>query len=423
MVSATPINAALPSARACPTCAAAVPLSPGYEPWCEACGWGLEPPRFDERVRLHTRIVATLGRRMGEGLFRSVQGDSALRPRLTLSAALGGVIALSVQLITLIVALLGVWLLWRGWPNLGVILLALICFWIAWGLRPRVAPLPAHPLPRETAPALYRLVDRIAGALGLPEPPLLVIDDSFNAAYGVVTWRRRSVVWLGLPLLALLSGQERAALIAHELAHGVNRDPQRSALIGWAITSLDAWHQSLRPTRIWMGGGLFGLAASLLSLLLFLVSCVPYGIAWLLLLLLFRSSQRAEYLADDLAARLAGGTALAGMLHVAYLAPFYTEVLRMIHFVGQRQQVITVLKQRVGALPERERRRYEQLAQRHDLRLDVSHPPTRFRIARLIQHHDQTPHLLLSPEESAQIEAELDPLMEALVVEDTRHLR
>ncbi len=98
-------------------------------------------------------------------------------------------------------------------------------------------------------------------------------------------------------------------------------------------------------------------------------------------------------------------------------------MLETIHFVGQRQNVIEVFTRRVAALPEREWERYRQLEQRHDLRLDTTHPPTRFRIARLQQRPVSSPTLQLSPEEARQLDAELAPLMAAFVVEDTRHLR
>jgi Zn-dependent protease with chaperone function len=418
-----PASSRLPTEQACPKCAAIVPVISGYQPWCEACGWNLDPPRFDERPRLRERIAVTLGRRLGEGLFREVQARPVLRPQLTMSAALAFVIAGAVHGVTLAIVAAGFWLLWRGWPDLGMLLAALICFGIAWALRPRVAPQPAGVLPREQAPTLYALVERVAAELQLPEPPAIVLTDEFNAGFSTVTWRRQPVLWLGLPLLALLDTQERVALIAHELAHGVNGDPQRRLVISTALGALDGWHQTLHPTRILIGGGLFGLAASLLSLALWLLSLFPYAVALLLLQLLWRMSQRAEYLADALSARIAGTAAAIAALERSVLGPFYDEVIQTIHFVGRRQNIIEVLTRRVASLPEREWERYRQLERRHDLRLDSTHPPTRFRIERLRQQAAEAPALELAPEEAAGLEAELAPLMAQCVVEDTRHLR
>lgn len=420
---ATGTASRLPTEQACPKCAATIPVISGYEPWCEACGWNLEPPRLNERPRLREQIAATLGRRLGEGLFREVQARPSLAPRPTLAGALAFLIAGMVHLVTLAIVGAGLWVAWRGWPNLGVLLVALACFAIAWALRPRVAPAPGDILPRERAPALYALVERIAAELRLARPPAIVLTDEFNAGYGTVTWRRRPVLWLGLPLLAVLDGQERVAVLAHELAHGVNGDPQRRLIVSSALQSLDSWHQTLRPTRILIGGGLFTFTASLLSLLLWLLSLVPYTIALVLLQLLWRMSQRAEYLADALSARVAGSAAAVSALERSVLGPFYDEVLQMIHFVGQRQPIVEVFTRRVAGLPERERERYRQLERRHGLRLNATHPPARFRIAHLQALAVEQPALTLGAEEAARLDAELAPLMAELIIEDTRHLR
>lgn len=416
-------NSGLSTEQACPKCAAVVPVIAGYEPWCGECGWNLGRPRLDERRSLHERITTMLGQRLGEGLLREVESQPDLRPRFSLSTLLAFAIAGVVHLVTLSIVALGLWVLWVGWPKLGAVLITLICLGVAGALRPRVPRAPKGMLPRAEAPVLYALVDRIAAELGLFSSPAVVLTDEFNAAFGTVTWQYQPVLWLGLPLLAVLDGQQRVALVAHELAHGVNGDPQRQIVISSALRALSSWHQTLCPTRIFVGRGLITLFASLLSLALWLLSLIPYAIARLLLQLLWRMSQRAEYFADALSARVAGSAAAIDALERTVLGPFYGEVLRMIHFVGQRQNIVEAFTRRVAMLPEREWERYRQLAHRHDLRLDTTHPPTRFRIECLRQQPATQPTFELSTEEAAWLEAELAPYMAQLIVADKRHLR
>src|SRR5262249_46197728 len=150
----------------------------------------------------------------------------------------------------------------------------------------------------------------------------IIVDEQFNAAYSVVGWRRVPVLWIGLPLWMALRPQERIAILAHEVAHGVNRDATRSFLVGSALSALDEWIGLLRgqhdhPTEWAEGGTIFAILAisQILAGYLFWVLSIPFAaVQTLLAQLLWLNKQQAEYFADYLAAKAAGTGAAVSAL-------------------------------------------------------------------------------------------------------------
>jgi heat shock protein HtpX len=118
-------------------------------------------------------------------------------------------------------------------------------------VRPRVPKVHEAIMAREKALALHKLADEVARALDTSPVDGIVISSDFNAGLGQGGRRRRRILHLGLPLVSILNGEERVALLAHELAHSVNGDPNRGFFVGTAISSLAQWHYLLRPNRIW----------------------------------------------------------------------------------------------------------------------------------------------------------------------------
>src|SRR5262249_8626043 len=132
----------------------------------------------------------------------------------------------------------------------------------------------------------------------------------------VVGVRRRRVLTLGLPLLLLLEPQQRVALVAHELAHARNGDSTRGLVVGSSVRALAEFYAALAPepsrdgSIAWDDLGFFDM---IVNGILWLISRPAYGLLLLQLHLLLRDSQRAEYLADALAARVAGTEATVGL--------------------------------------------------------------------------------------------------------------
>ena len=110
---------------------------------------------------------------------------------------------------------LGVWL------SVGVLAL------IWWTLQPN-HEVPGSPLSRAEAPALFEAIDALADRLRAARIHGVRLTDDFNA--GAVEepvrwqpWRKRRVLLLGVPLLALVDVDTVRAVVAHELGHFSHR--------------------------------------------------------------------------------------------------------------------------------------------------------------------------------------------------------
>ena len=127
---------------------------------------------------------------------------------------------------------------------------------------------------------------------------------------------------MGMPLYAALSPQERVALLAHELAHGVNGDPNRGFFVGTALYSLAMWHDTIRGDEIIVGS----ISGTITNTILRILSGVPWALYTLMAHLVWRDSPAAEYLADYLAAQTGGTNAEVSQLHKIRYAERYYEI-------------------------------------------------------------------------------------------------
>ncbi|MFD5322683.1 M48 family metallopeptidase [Streptomyces sp. NPDC127092] len=222
-----PEGAAGRTTEACPACGEPVPVDPRFVTWCAACDWNVDPadgdPGPDPEPARVERLRRAMAHRYGEQLFAGLVQEpasgSGAPPRPGAAGVLATALALAVHALTLVVAFLGLWFLIAGWgegaqPVIGVLLLAL-----AFLLRPRFgrldrrrAELPL--LERADAPQLFALLDDIAAAVGTRGVDVVALDGDMNAgvtAYGI---RRRRLLHLGMSLWAVLTPQERVALLA-----------------------------------------------------------------------------------------------------------------------------------------------------------------------------------------------------------------
>lgn len=395
----------------CPSCAAALPADPGYVAWCDACGWNVRPARPDPPARLLGRAFLSLGRHSGRQLFAGLARRAELDPAPGAATVLSFAFAGAVHGLTLALALGGALLIVGTWFNLGPALLGALMLGVAWVLRPRLGSLEAAPLTRDEAPALYGLVDRVARALGHRPVDTLVLDGEFNASYARLGLRGRPALTLGLPLLAVLEPQQQAALVAHELAHGVNGDPLRGSFVGSAVDALQGWHDLLCPEALWEPErGLMAYPALAGNLLMLGLARLAYGATYLLSLLAWRDSQRAEYLADDLAARVAGAEAKLGLLAALQYHGVVEVAVQGLALGRAEGGLVTELRRATQALPARERERLRRAGLLEDARVDATHPPTALRIAMLERRPAAPPLVSVGPEEAAAILAELRAL-------------
>jgi Zn-dependent protease with chaperone function len=236
-----------------------------------------------------------------------------------------------------------------------------------------------------------------------------------------------------MPLWTVLSGQERIALLGHELAHQVNGDTTHGLWAASARGSLHEWTKLLDPRQTAFErqsnrrmmrrrrgsiGGLMGFAAPILMAVFFSpFFAIALGCRVGLQRLDPYCGQRAEYLADELGARLAGSEAGYGLLSKTALAESASHFLTAARNRHRQKAsceddaavLWSGLAEYVDSIPETEQQRRKIVDRARNTRTDRSHPANHLRIA-LIEARPQLPGVLkLSEDEWAAIDAELAP--------------
>ena len=379
--------------------------------WCDGCGWNLSaPPRPPREETALTRVADALGRRLGDRLAAELARSPALAPKRTPAKVAAYALALLVHGASLALLVGGVALGVLAFPNIAALVAGFVMVGLAVLMRPRLGAVPDEGLlAREQAPTLYALADDVAAALEVKPVDLIVVPSEFNAGWQVAGIRRTRVLTLGLPLLAALEPAERVAVVAHELAHARNGDSTRGLVVGSAANALAEAY-----AIVWPGDGSDDEAAGLglafvVHGVLWLISRPLYGLLLLQLSLVLRDSQRAEYLADALAARVAGTDAVVAAHEKLLLSSALDGVVQSVSRASELD-LFAELEAAIRRVPERERERRRRAARLEDARLEDTHPPTAMRIE-LLTRRDRRPGLVaLDEEHSARIDAELAPL-------------
>ncbi len=398
---------------ACPECQAAVPVISGYINWCDRCNWNVKPPEETSRTTLQDRLNKRFGPAYERRLFDAVVGDrqSLEGGGFSLSRLLAYILAACVHVTTLFFGTLGLFLLVNYWPNIIVILLGLLSLAVAWVTFPRMDKPPDGVLDRNEYRALYGLVDRIAAELGLERVDGISVDHEFNASFRRVGWRGRNYFRIGLPLFVILTTEEKVALMGHEVAHGVNGDARRSVFVGEAVNSLMHWYDLLMPES------LFSSESGIAGILMFPVNLLMVGLAklarlgaYILLLLLYHDSQRAEYLADLLSTKVAGGKSMIGMLEKLYFGEFYLLTTQRLT-LHKEKTLHDEFRLLIRETPERELERLRRVARLEGSRVDTTHPPTPLRIEFIRRRDTAAPIVVPDQEEERALEAEVMSLL------------
>jgi len=257
-----------------------------------------------------------------------------LRPTSSLRVA-AVVLALLVHATTVFLVAMGVLVLFAPTWWVFRVLAAGILIGLAWEVRPRLGSAPdagdKHLLSRQEAPAAWTLIDRIAATIGARPPRWLLLSPQVNASYSRPGLGSGAVLTLGVPLWVALSCEERLALLGHELGHDRNGDLREGRLAWTAANTLSQWAGVLPIFDVWRTAPtLEGRAGAirttrfgsrLVVALVLLPLTVTIGVVGGCLRgRLSRSGQRAEYLADDIGAQLAGTPAMLSVLDVLLVA-------------------------------------------------------------------------------------------------------
>lgn len=354
-------------------------------------------------------IISNLGKQQSERLFNQMVQAETLQPKLSASKVFAIVLATLIHSLTFMVLFGGLFLIFRRYYNIFAIIAGIILLGAAWVLRPnfgRVEGVVRKPIDLKH---LSELTNQIAKALNAPNPNGYIVDANYNAGYQQAGIPVKHYIHLGLPFWSVLTAQEKVAILAHELAHSVNGDAARGGYISTAINSLAQWHYLIIPDQIWQSrAGFVGIIMVPLNLFLFLVAKLVHLIAYLLSLLLFHDMQRAEYLADYLAAQVSGTDAAISMLQKIHLYNYYEGTARKIALNNLEPNLLfSELKTEITNISAADLQTNLESFGDEPARLYATHPPTIYRIKLLQSRKRFLPQITMSPSSEMGADGEL----------------
>ena len=166
----------------------------------------------------------------------------------------------------------------------------------------------AQEVDEQMAPDLLRVVADLAHRAGLPMPRVYVIDNPQPNAFATGRNPAHAAVAATTGLLNMLSPDELAGVISHELAHVRNRDTLLmtvTATIAGAVSMLAQFGMLFRGGRRDRNGGIGAIGT------LLMVVMAPLAA----MLVQMAISRTREYAADEMGARISGNPeALASAL-------------------------------------------------------------------------------------------------------------
>ncbi len=152
----------------------------------------------------------------------------------------------------------------------------------------------AKPVSLESNRELYRTVENLAIAGGLPLPRIYIIDDTAPNAFATGRDPKHGVICFTTGILSKLTKQELEGVTAHELSHIGNRDTLMmsvvSVLVGTIALMADWFMRSM-----WFGGGDRNNKSGVMMIFAIVAAILAPIIASLIQMAV---SRRREFLAD-----------------------------------------------------------------------------------------------------------------------------
>jgi heat shock protein HtpX len=171
----------------------------------------------------------------------------------------------------------------------------------------------AQPADKAQYPRLFHVVETVAIAAGLPQPPpIYVVDDPAPNAFAAGRSPDKAYVCVTTGLLNLMDERELEGVIAHEISHVRNHDVRLMTLVAVLVGVVALLSDFLLRISFFGGGRRSGGSAGLIAFALGIAALVIAPIAAVLIQLCI--SRRREYLADASAVEITGdgeGIALA----------------------------------------------------------------------------------------------------------------
>ena len=163
----------------------------------------------------------------------------------------------------------------------------------------------ARELTPEESPMLHKMVEELAQTAGIPKPRICIIPEEAPNAFATGRNPENAVVAVTEGIMRILSPEELRGVLAHELAHILNRDILVQSVASILATVVMYMANMLQWAAIFggrgrnseSGGGAFGAIAGLL-----LAFLAPVAAS----LIQFAISRSREYLADAAGARISG---------------------------------------------------------------------------------------------------------------------
>ncbi|MDC7788626.1 zinc metalloprotease HtpX [Rhodoplanes sp. TEM] len=178
----------------------------------------------------------------------------------------------------------------------------------------------AHEVDARTAPELYAMVHELSQRAGLPMPRVYLIDDPQPNAFATGRNPQNAAVAATTGLLNMLSREEVAGVMAHELAHVKNHDTlimTITATIAGAISMLAQFGLFFGGGNRDNNGGGLGIVGTLAMVILAPIAAMLVQMA---------ISRTREYAADRMGAQICGrpdwlASALAKIDNAAHQIP------------------------------------------------------------------------------------------------------
>lgn len=154
----------------------------------------------------------------------------------------------------------------------------------------------AKPITKQDDPELYRLVENLSIAAGLPTPKVYLIQDPAPNAFAAGRDAAHALVAVTTGLRQRLDGEELEGVLAHELSHIGNRDMLAATVAAILAGIVVTLAQIFFRVGHRMGGGRRRAEAGAVTGVLFLVAVLLAPLAATLLRLAV--SRQREFLAD-----------------------------------------------------------------------------------------------------------------------------
>ncbi|MFH2105820.1 MAG: zinc metalloprotease HtpX [Candidatus Micrarchaeota archaeon] len=204
----------------------------------------------------------------------------------------------TVLLFTFITVIIGAIIYFTGFGSGSITVwigLSLFMVFIQWYLGPIIIKwsTKAKDLPREQAPGIYEIVERLIVVAKIPMPKLYIVDSPNANAFAFGRTQKSAGIAIYSGLMNVLNKEEIEGVLAHEIAHIKHRDVIIMTLA------------SVIPVMIYYGVLIFGGRDNRSGgfLVVWLGALASQFIGQLLVLWLSRSR---EYCADEFAAKATG---------------------------------------------------------------------------------------------------------------------